>query len=165
MLNEYVPGEVIEYNGAQVKTLKNGALQDIATGRIVRGTPDVPGRITSSEQAREMLYRRWHGSRQAAAVEAVRNATGNDAIETIDAADSYMLKAMIEEVVLDSDTRADHRVKAWQAVLEQSGMDGKAPKQSGGATPTEAAAIGAGVAAQAMQYFMQMAHERGLLDE
>lgn len=135
---EVQAGQLVLYGARECRVARNGALIDTETHRFV--TPPAPGYsrlepVRTTEQAIALNNARWHAPRQAAAVSAVQDASGNDALDTIDLADSYMMQAIIKEIVLDVDVRADHRVKAWQAVLEQAGMDGRAPKQVASSSP------------------------------
>jgi len=123
--------DLVMYAGKVCRVLTNGALQNAETGKMMRPPYTTQAHIIrSTEQAQAMSFQRWHGSRQAAAVEVVRRATNDNSIQDIDAADAYMLGAMVEEIVLNSEVRADHRIKAYEIVLQQAGMDGRAPKQA-----------------------------------
>jgi hypothetical protein len=129
-----VAGQIVQYAGQECKVSKNGALYGLTDKRFV--SPPAPAfaltPISSSEQGRDIASIRWHAPRQAAAIAAVREAAGNDSLDTIELADGYLVQAMISEVVLDNSgkTRGADRVKAWESVLEHSGMSGKQPKQA-----------------------------------
>lgn len=122
-------GEWFDYEDKQYKRCKNDAIMDCGSGKFVYGVPPLDARITA-ETAPILLEKRWHGDRQEAARLAVQHALNDDKIDTIQAADAYMTYAIVREGVLASDVRLDWRVKAWEAVLERSGMSGKAPKQA-----------------------------------
>lgn len=165
---QVVAGQIVEYMGRECKVSKNGALYDLDTHRFI--TPPAPEYalepVRTSEQGRELASTRWHAPRQKAAIAAVAEAAGNNALDTIELADGYMVQAMISEVVLNTNERGADRIKAWEAVLEHSGMSGKAPKQAqqqpaGGIQLS----IGADVAAEFMQRLMDRAQQRGLMDE
>jgi hypothetical protein len=127
------PGEIVEYNGREARVCRNGALQDVESGKIV-SPPDAAtlDTIRTSEHGRALAFARWHAPRQRAAVEAVRQATGDGTIDSIDAADAYMVRALVEEVVLNIDVPGRDRIAAHRHILEQSGMDGR---PDGGAQP------------------------------
>lgn len=130
--DEYIVGEIIEYAGQECKVSKNGALYGYTSKGFI--TPPGPDHalepVRTSEQGRELASTRWHAPRQKAAIAAVAEAAGNNALDTIELADGYMVQAMISEVVLNPEERGADRIKAWEAVLEHSGMSGKAPKQA-----------------------------------
>lgn len=135
-------GQIVEFAGQECKVCRNGALMNMETKRFV--TPPAPAfrlePVRTTEGAIALNNARWHAPRQAAAIAAVREAAGNDSLDTIEHVDGYLMQAMISEIVLNQEVRADHRIKAYEMVLEQSGMDGRAPKQahsepSGGIQP------------------------------
>lgn len=162
------PQEIHEYNGVMVRTAKNGALQDIATGRMV-APPPVENRSITAETASMYAHQRWHGAAQDAYRRKVQEGLagrGDDTlIETIEQARGEMIGVLVEEVVLNPDVRGIDRVKAHEHALEQSGMDGRAPKQVQN-SPANGIQIniGADVAAQMMAQLMQQAQNRGILD-
>lgn len=154
---------MVMYGQRVCRELSNGALQDAETGRIVR-PPTVPltNTIRTTEQAQAMLYIRWHASRQEALRTAVERATGQ-AMPTIEHADAAIIADMVEGVVLNVDVRADHRTKAAQWVYEQSGMDGRAPRQIQDAPPT-GPAVDAGKLGAVVDVLFAEMQRRGLVD-
>lgn len=157
--------DLVMYGGETCRVCSNGALQRVRDGVMVR-PPTVPLEpIRDTERANQLNWQRWHGNRQDAVRKAVERASGN-AMPDIDTADAYIMGDLVETVALNVDVRADHRVKALQMVYEQSGMDGRAPKQTQNAPSSGIQiSIGADVAAQMMAQLMQQAQSRGILDE
>src|SRR5688572_25381901 len=129
---QHKPGDEWETDGLRYKMAKNGSIYNlgVAGARFVYGVPPEETRITTSEHAQRMNEIRWHGHRQDAARQAVRDALNDDKIDSIEAADGYMTYALVREGVLDGTQRLADRVKAYETVLEHSGMSGKAPKQA-----------------------------------
>ena len=133
MATNHQPGEVIEYNGVQAIVQRDGGIRDAVTGKILKGNPPEATRITTTERAQELNAIRWHKPRQDAILQAVRDATGDEAgllYKEHSDADGYLTREIITKIVLDDSgaTRGADRVKAWEAVLEHSGTSGKAPK-------------------------------------
>lgn len=127
---QHKPGDEWDYEGTHYKMAKNGSIFSlgVAGSRFVYGNPPGETRITTTEQAVRLNEIRWHGHRQDAARQAVRDALNDDRIDSIEAADGYMTYALVREGVLDGTHRLADRVKAYETVLEHSGMSGKAPK-------------------------------------
>lgn len=125
--------ELVMYGSILARRCSNGALQSVSDGKMLR-PPDegLSGLqpVRTSEAARALAHTRWHAPRQNAAIEAVREALGNDKIDSIELADAYMVKALLQEVVLNLDVRADHRVKAWEILIRHAGMSGVAERQA-----------------------------------
>jgi hypothetical protein len=164
--HQHKAGETFEYEGSRYKLCKNGSIAQLGVSgtRFVHGVPPVATRITT-ENAADMAYQRWHGGRQDAARQAVRDALNDDRIDSVEAADAYMTYALVREVVLDQGARGSDRVKAYESVLAQSGMDGRAPKQAQpGPQSGVTLSIGADVAAQMMAQLLGQANKRGLLE-
>lgn len=159
-------GVRFDYEGTEYKLCKNGSILNMGTGKFAWGNAPVDTRISTTERSQELLYERWHAPRQEAARLAVQHATNDDGIATYEAADAYMLYALVRYGVLDDTQRLVDRVKAHEHVLQQIGADGRAPKQAQN-SPTNGIqiSIGADVAAQMMAQLMQQAQNRGILDE
>lgn len=140
--------DLVMYGGEPCRVCSNGALQRVRDGVLV-GPPtnyDALVPVRTSADATALVWQRWHGKRQEAIRQAVERATGN-AMPDIDTADAVIMGDLIETIALNVDVRADHRVKALQLVLEQSGMDGRAPKQAQSIDPvTDDALRGIGAA-------------------
>lgn len=125
--------EIHEYNGVMVRRVKNGALQDVATGRMVAPPPEANRSITS-ETASALAYTRWHGPAQDAyrrkVADALAQRGDSTLIETVEQARGEAIGVLVEEVLFNPDVRGIDRIKAHEHILEQSGMDGRAPKQA-----------------------------------
>ena len=124
------------YKGMLVREVANGALQRVDNGYMVtHGNGLQP--VRNSESARALAHYRWHGKRQEKIAQAVREALENDDIQSIDVADAEVVGVLIKEVVLNPKVRGKDRVDAWSAILEQAGMDGRAPKHAENSTGTD----------------------------
>lgn len=62
-VTQYQPGDIIDYNGEQVKVCSNGALMSVERGKFVAG-PSQEHRI-SRENASELANLRWQKAREA----------------------------------------------------------------------------------------------------
>ena len=165
-IGEMTPGEIVDYNGRPARVARNGALQDVQSGRIV--APPPVDAIGSPERARELNYIRWHGEAQAGYRRALQSALAerNDSrvIETIEQARGAGVEIMAGEIAFNAGVREDWRIKAHEHALEQSGMDGRAPRQAAPPAGGVQISIGADVAAQIMAQLMDMAQQRDILD-
>lgn len=130
------PGDIILYNGVEARVAKNGALQDVATGKMIAPPADEYNRLQpvhTTAEAQALAHVRWHGKRQAAIVQAVQNrAPGNVAslVADIDDADGAVTQILVQDIVLNNFSNDKDRRETWEWVTEHSGMSGKAPKQA-----------------------------------
>ena len=130
--------EITEYNGAKVRELRNGALMDVETKRIVGNSPHNAAStvISTSERARELAHQRWHGEAQEGYKRAIQKAleerNETAIIETIEQARGKGIELMTSEIALNAGVREDWRIKAHEHALLQSGMDAREPKQAAG---------------------------------
>lgn len=124
---------LVMFGSILARRVSNGAIQAVETGKMLRPPDGGAARlqpVRTTEAARALAHTRWHAPRQNAAIEAVREALGNDAIDSIEVADAYMVKALLSEVVLNLEVRGDHRVKAWETLIRHAGMSGVLERQA-----------------------------------
>jgi hypothetical protein len=147
--------KLVMYAGILARVLKNGALQNTETG-ILLNPPDDDHRlepVRNSESARELNFIRWHGERQSRAAAVVAETLaglGDNEPVTIQKADGYIIGELVR-AVLDPKIRLDHRVKAYEFVVKQSGMSGEAPKGADNDTNNAVSAgFAGGMAASAL---------------
>src|SRR5688572_23768087 len=130
------PGDIILYNGIEARVAKNGALQDVKTGRMIAPPDDEHNPlqpVRTTEEAQALAHLRWHGKRQAAIVQAVKNrAPGPIAqlVADIDDADGAVTQVLVQDIVLNNFSNDKDRRETWEWITEHSGMSGKAPKQA-----------------------------------
>jgi len=106
-----------------VNVLPNGAWQNKETGKIVRASQQ---NLWDSKKASEMAKRR-HAKMKEATAEGITEAVqehGHKAIQEFPEAHKEVTKALMTEVVLNSQARGSDRTKTYESLLSMEGSMG-----------------------------------------
>jgi hypothetical protein len=112
----------------ETRTLPNGALQDVKTGKIVKAAP---GGLFDSKKGRDAALKRAENMRRKTregVLKAVQKKNNGKEIRSFVEAHGEVVETLIDEVVLNKDEMGAVRTSTYKTILEIEGSLGKMGK-------------------------------------
>jgi len=114
----------------ETRVLPNGAIQDVKTGRIVKGAP---GQAWDSKRAREMALKRGEMMRQEtrkAILDAMNEGVpAEDIVKSFPKAHRKVVQALMAEIVMNPKEKGKVRMDVYTGLLNMEGSMGKVGKE------------------------------------